>query len=517
MLDVKTSEPVTRYEGHDRFVVASAYSPDGKVVATAGGQRYQIHVWDPFTGENESAASAALQGSGRGVWGVGISADGSTLGWGHSQPSTYPYPGSGPLERELRLPSVGMTPEAITLAKPEAATSDRSWLRGQSEVGQWSLRGSGIIEQGLIPDITSLDILKADDLQASIKRGPQNGFNHTAFSFSPDGQTVYSGGGLGALKAYKLDGTELPMGFEGHSGQIWGLAISSDGKYLVSGSDDKTVRLWNAKTGELIVTLFDGADDEWVMWTPEGFYAASEGASKLVGWQIDRGPNEAPRYITAGQLAKALFRPDLVTAKILGDPYGLVQQAVAKLSIDELLKKRAPQVAILSPEDGARLNEASVNVTVRVTDQGDGVGKFYFKLDGQRIYPIYGPKSLSKDGTYTADSLNLVRPDTKIEIVAEDKSGDAQSAPAAITVHTDPKTIQGVADLYVLAIGANGYHNLSSELHELYFADSDAGDVAETFKKAGSGFYPDPPIVKRLVENQVTADDIETAFKRPRR
>ena len=80
-------------------------------------------------------------------------------------------------------------------------------------------------------------------------------------------------------------------------------------------------------------------------------------------------------------------------------------------------------------------------------------------------------------------------------------------------MHTDPKTIQGVADLYVLAIGANGYHNLSSELHELYFADSDAGDVAETFKKAGSGFYPDPPIVKRLVENQVTADDIETAFK----
>ena len=41
---------------------------------------------------------------------------------------------------------------------------------------------------------------------------------------------------------------------------------------------DQTLRLWNLKTRELLVTLFRGADGEWVMWTPQGYYAASPAA-----------------------------------------------------------------------------------------------------------------------------------------------------------------------------------------------------------------------------------------------
>ena len=65
------------------------------------------------------------------------------------------------------------------------------------------------------------------------------------------------------------------MHFAGHEGNVFAAAPSPDGRYLVSASGDETVRLWNLKTRELLVSLFQGKDGEWVMWTPQGFYASS--------------------------------------------------------------------------------------------------------------------------------------------------------------------------------------------------------------------------------------------------
>ena len=38
----------------------------------------------------------------------------------------------------------------------------------------------------------------------------------------------------------------------GHQGQIRGLAFSRDSRFLVSASRDKTIRVWNVRTGELV-------------------------------------------------------------------------------------------------------------------------------------------------------------------------------------------------------------------------------------------------------------------------
>ena len=38
--------------------------------------------------------------------------------------------------------------------------------------------------------------------------------------------------------------------FEGHTDQVWGVAVSPDGKRIVSCGDDKTVKIWDAEAGD---------------------------------------------------------------------------------------------------------------------------------------------------------------------------------------------------------------------------------------------------------------------------
>ena len=42
----------------------------------------------------------------------------------------------------------------------------------------------------------------------------------------------------------------------GHSGSVWSVAYSPDGKHIVSGSWDSTVKVWNVATGKEVRTVF---------------------------------------------------------------------------------------------------------------------------------------------------------------------------------------------------------------------------------------------------------------------
>ena len=99
-----------------------------------------------------------------------------------------------------------------------------------------------------------------------LARGGVNGL-----AISPDGKLLVSGSWDKTVKLWSLPDGALVKTLEGHKGSVESVAIGSDGKLLVSGDHDATVKLWSLPDGALVKTLEDrGSTARSVAIGPDG-------------------------------------------------------------------------------------------------------------------------------------------------------------------------------------------------------------------------------------------------------
>ncbi len=83
--------------------------------------------------------------------------------------------------------------------------------------------------------------------------------------------TLFFGSFDKTIRTWNLQTGKLKSILAGHSEGVLSLAISPDGKMLVSGSDDYTMKIWNLQTGELTSTLSGNRGTVWsVAISPDG-------------------------------------------------------------------------------------------------------------------------------------------------------------------------------------------------------------------------------------------------------
>ncbi|MEB3831764.1 WD40 repeat domain-containing protein [Phormidium sp. CCY1219] len=120
----------------------------------------------------------------------------------------------------------------------------------------------------------------------------------TTLAISGDGQTLVSGSSDKTIKIWKLDRSSgvprmesEPITLVGHENAVRSVAISPDGEIVASGSLDKTIKIWNLKTGKLMYELpEDSATVLSVSISPDGELLASGGADNRIKlWRIDTG------------------------------------------------------------------------------------------------------------------------------------------------------------------------------------------------------------------------------------
>ncbi|WP_449420843.1 protein kinase domain-containing protein [Phormidium nigroviride] len=108
---------------------------------------------------------------------------------------------------------------------------------------------------------------------------------------SPNGRVVVTGSTDGTVRMLHLRTGKLLKTLMGHSEAVWSVAVSPDGKAIASGSADDTIKIWDLYTGKLKRTLYGHKAGVFsVAFSPDGKAIASVGKDKTVKlWDADTG------------------------------------------------------------------------------------------------------------------------------------------------------------------------------------------------------------------------------------
>ena len=483
VIRVSDGATVSRFSGHDGFVVAAASHPSAGI-ATGGGSGNEIHVWNGRNGRK----SKTLAGLGRTVWATGFAADSRRLAWSHTY-ERESHLVRGPLEVAFALPTDGgRLEQPVTLG-----SGDRSgFVQARDRVGEWSLvhgaagdgsvarrlggggpgggggggRGSGPGSASATsagPQAAVLQIRRGDETVGRI-RSPGVGTAHRTYSFAGRDDEVVTGGDNGRLSAHKLDGAEL-RAYVGHTSTVWTETPSPDMRLLVSGGADQTVRLWNRETGELVVSIFRGSNGEWVAWTPQGYYAGSPGAGELVGWQVDRGPARSSDYVRGQQLRRHLNRPDIIVRAIA--------LASARRSIDNLAPDGVDPAKLLAdgrpPVVAGLVGDREVTggrgvVVVALARNALPVQSLSVLVNDHKVEarPVQMPADLRLDPAldYKPLEVPLYEGENVVRVVASNRIGASDQTDQALVLkirHNGEGELDKRGTLYVLAVGVDRY------------------------------------------------------------
>ena len=76
-------------------------------------------------------------------------------------------------------------------------------------------------------------------------------------SFSSDGRYVASGSEDQTVKIWEIQTNKCLSTLQGHTSSVCSVSFSSDGRYVASGSGygDKTVKIWEIQTNKCLSTL----------------------------------------------------------------------------------------------------------------------------------------------------------------------------------------------------------------------------------------------------------------------
>jgi dipeptidyl aminopeptidase/acylaminoacyl peptidase len=133
----------------------------------------------------------------------------------------------------------------------------------------------------------------------------------THLAYSPDGARIIATAGR-EIRVWEGDRPTVVLTMTGHEANVKAVTVSSDGRWIASGSEDRTVRLWSATTGQPVATLTGHDASVWaVAFSPDTTRLVSGGEDRALRlWDV---ATHEPILVLQGhqrEVTSVAFTPD---------------------------------------------------------------------------------------------------------------------------------------------------------------------------------------------------------------
>jgi WD40 repeat protein len=327
------------------------------------------------------------------------------------------------------------------------------------------------LERAVFRDAANLSIRIVEfknGLMREIRNIKTEGFLPNRAVFNADASIFAAGGINGEIRFYSIDG-KLRKTFTAHDARIEGLSFAGNGNYLLSASEDGTVRLWNVGTGAWIAYSAFNAGTKWLAYSADGYFDSSLNIGDCAA--VMRG--ETPYGLETAALTRN--RPDLMLESIGYEDKTLIEH------YRRVHEKRLIRRGVQGLDNRASLNRPSVRIVSFEGNDSGGVLKFECDGSGSALrrcnifvnnVPVFRQPGKVIDGRMYSGSENvpLVPGVNKIEVSCENADG-AESYRALLRRESKAN---GKGDLYYLGIGVSEYREQALNLK---YAAKDVRDL----------------------------------------
>ncbi len=328
--NLATRRQVAAVSAHKGFASGVDFSPDGTLVATSGSDG-SIALWsaqtgarvgDPMTGHRGEVSHLAFSPDG----GLLVSAgrDGTARLWdvGSRQMVGEPLLGHANAVR-----GVTFTPDGQRVVSAGFDGMVRLWQVAITPSPIATFRGSDspVLDLAAGADAAVIAVASTDGT-ARVWRLDQGSYRlastltgHTGWvrsvAISPQGDLVATAGADRSIRLWNAaTGQEIGGPLLGHTGEVTGVAFSPDGATMVSSGRDQTLRWWDvaARTQVGVVEAPVFGQLMRVAISPNGAYVASAGSAGLLGiWDLrTRQAVGKPLAGHSGWVLGLAFTPD---------------------------------------------------------------------------------------------------------------------------------------------------------------------------------------------------------------
>ena len=380
--DLGNGREIRTYRGQ-KEIRAIAWSPDGKFIASASGN--EIQVWDPEDGK----LKGTLKGHTGTVNSLSFRNDSKTIV-------------SGGDDRSIRIWDVAKGTE--TLMVNQGAQIAVIYCVTYSANGKLIASGNGDGQLHVWrPDTPP----PAQKLVLGSNAHPGGAYQ---VAFGPDSKTIFTCGGDKVARQHggtDADGNNIAgtgvrqKNFDvsggGHAETVTALAINPDGKTFVTGSRDKSIRVWDLNTTKVIRTL-QGHTDEItsLVFSKDGTQLASASKDQNIRiWNLSSSDEHRNFAGHDGYVWSAVFSPDGKIFASAGADRTIVIRIAATGEIIKKIDAHALAVTALAfSPDGTQLASSGGDQLVKLWNLKTGELLKEFKGHTSAVMAV----ALSSDG-----------------------------------------------------------------------------------------------------------------------